>query len=98
MVFVWLIFRYLSQIKELKLTFQKTGKNLEIFCDSDWAGDKIDRQSFSGYVTLQAKGAVMKQQKAAVNYSVYSWSRVFLNVSCGEGNIAISELPERNFE
>lgn len=57
------ILRYLSQTKELKLSFQKTGKNIEIFCDSDWASDKIDRRSFSGYVVLLAGGAVSWSSK-----------------------------------
>lgn len=57
------ILRYLSQTKELKLTFQKTGKKLEIFCDSDWAGDRVDRRSFSGYVVLLAGGAVSWSSK-----------------------------------
>ncbi|XP_035231791.1 secreted RxLR effector protein 161-like, partial [Stegodyphus dumicola] len=65
------ILRYLKQTKELKLTFQKTGKNLEVFGDSDWAGDKIDRRSFSGYVVLLAGGAVSwsskKQQTTALS-------------------------------
>lgn len=57
------VLRYLKQTKEFKLTFQKTGRNLEVFCDSDWAGDKIDRRSFSGYVVLLAGGAVSWSSK-----------------------------------
>ncbi|MBK5649679.1 MAG: Ty1/Copia family ribonuclease HI, partial [Acinetobacter sp.] len=57
------ILRYLKQTKNLKLTFQKTGKNLEVYCDSDWASDKIDRRSFSGYVVLLAGGAVSWSSK-----------------------------------
>ncbi|XP_035217443.1 secreted RxLR effector protein 161-like [Stegodyphus dumicola] len=65
------IFRYLKQTKELKLPLQKTGKDLEVFCDSDWAGDKIGRRSFSGYAVLLAGGAVSwsskKQQTTALS-------------------------------
>lgn len=57
------ILRYLKQTQNLKLTFQKTGKSLEVFCDSDWANDKIDRRSFSGYVVLLAGGAVSWSSK-----------------------------------
>ena len=57
------ILRYLVQTKELKLTFQKTGKSLEMFCDSDWASDKVDRRSFSGYVVLLAGGAISWSSK-----------------------------------
>lgn len=52
------ILRYLKQTKSSKLTFQKTGKSLEVYSDSDWAGDRIDRRSFSGYVVKLAGGAV----------------------------------------
>ncbi|XP_035224872.1 secreted RxLR effector protein 161-like, partial [Stegodyphus dumicola] len=55
------ILRYLKQTKELKLTFQKTGKDLEVFCDSDWAGDKIDRRSFSGYVVLTSRWSCLME-------------------------------------
>jgi hypothetical protein len=57
------IFRYLKQTKDLKLTFQKIGKHLEVFCDSDWAGDKLDRRSFSGYIALLAGGTVSWSSK-----------------------------------
>ncbi|XP_054724441.1 nucleosome-remodeling factor subunit BPTF-like [Uloborus diversus] len=57
------LLRYLKQTKDLKLVFQKTGKNIEVFCDSDWANDKIDRRSFSGYVVLLAGGAVSWSSK-----------------------------------
>ncbi len=57
------ILRYLKQTKNLKLSFQRTGKNLEVFCDSDWANDKTDRRSFSGYVVLLAGGAVSWSSK-----------------------------------
>lgn len=57
------ILRYLKQTKNLKLTFEKTGKNLEVFCDSDWANDRTDRRSFSGYVILLAGGAISWSSK-----------------------------------
>lgn len=57
------ILRYLKQTKNTKLIFQKTGKSLEVFCDSDWASDKVDRRSFSGYVVLLAGGAVSWSSK-----------------------------------
>lgn len=54
---------YLAQTKGLKLTFQKTRKELEIFCDSDWASDKFDRRSFSCYNVLLVNGAVSWSSK-----------------------------------
>lgn len=57
------ILRYLVQTKKLNLTFQKIGKNIEIFCDFDWSGDKIDRSSFSDYVALLSDGGVLWNEK-----------------------------------
>lgn len=57
------ILRYLKQTKDTKLIFQQTGKGLQVFCDSDWASDKVDRRSFSGYVILLAGGAVSWSSK-----------------------------------
>lgn len=57
------ILRYLNQTKNLKLSYAKTGRSLEVFCDSDWAGDKMDRRSFSGYVILLAGAAVSWSSK-----------------------------------
>ncbi|KAE8736691.1 hypothetical protein FOCC_FOCC017854, partial [Frankliniella occidentalis] len=44
------VMRYLKGTKEVKLRYSKQGKPLEIFVDSDWAGDCRDRKSFSGLV------------------------------------------------
>ena len=51
--------RYCQGTAELKLTYRRSD-NLEVECytDSDYAGDKVDRKSTSGYVFTLAGGAI----------------------------------------
>ena len=43
--------RYLKDTKDYGLIFKKGGNNdLETFTDADWAGDKSDRKSTTGYL------------------------------------------------
>ena len=47
------VLRYVRQSLDLKLVFRRAGKNKEViegFTDADFAGDKIDRKSTTGYV------------------------------------------------
>ncbi|KAJ8885196.1 hypothetical protein PR048_011392, partial [Dryococelus australis] len=37
---------------------EKTGRQVKVFCDSDFANDKVDRKSCIGYVILLEGGAV----------------------------------------
>lgn len=50
--------RYLRGTTDLCLNYRKTGKPLQAYVDADWATDKMDRRSISGYVLLLAGGAV----------------------------------------
>lgn len=50
--------RYLKKTEDHVLTYRRTGKGVEVFCDADWANDKSDRKSYSGYVALLAGGAI----------------------------------------
>ncbi|XP_042904604.1 uncharacterized protein [Parasteatoda tepidariorum] len=52
------LFRYLKQAKHLCLTYRKTQKKLEVFSDTDWTADCIDRNPFSGYVVILGRAAV----------------------------------------
>ncbi|GAA0141429.1 transmembrane signal receptor [Lithospermum erythrorhizon] len=54
------ILRYLRGTTELGIYYQRGEENKELRCytDSDYAGDKDDRKSTSGYVFLLSSGAV----------------------------------------
>ncbi|KAJ8879530.1 hypothetical protein PR048_020138 [Dryococelus australis] len=52
------VFRYLRKISDLKLCYYKTDSQVKVFWDADFANDKVDPHSCSGYVILLAGRAV----------------------------------------
>ena len=52
------VLRYISDTKELGITFGDKDSGLQGFCDSDYAGDIDTGRSTTGYVFLQNGGAV----------------------------------------
>lgn len=46
------ILRYLQGSPMLRLSFKAGSLNLQAFCDSDWAGDPIDRRSTTGFAVF----------------------------------------------
>jgi len=55
------IFRYLRGTSQYRLEYQSDDKvtsGLQVFVDSDWAGDRVDRKSILGFVVMFEGGAV----------------------------------------
>lgn len=52
------ILRYIKGTKSYALVFRKAGTCVQAFCDADWASDRTDRKSFSGYVFTLAGAAI----------------------------------------
>ncbi|KXN81160.1 Copia protein [Leucoagaricus sp. SymC.cos] len=54
------IFHYLQETSDYKLTYRAEEGPDEpvVYSDSDWAGDRIDHKSITGYVTHLAGGAI----------------------------------------
>lgn len=71
------ILKYLYLTKNLKLTYKRNSKDeiLDCFVDADWAGDKVDRKSTTGYIIrlfgnviywkTRKQGSVTKSSTAA---------------------------------
>lgn len=57
------IMRYVRQTTDWSLTFKRNGRGVEVFGDADWANDKVDRRSFSGYVVMLAGTAISWSSK-----------------------------------
>ena len=60
------ILRYLSATKDRGITFDGGDLSIQGYSDSDWAGDKEDRKSTSGYVFMLNNGPIswaLKRQK-----------------------------------
>jgi hypothetical protein len=45
-----MVLRYLAGTLNYGLNIQKSGKNVKILTDAEWAGDTIDRKSYTGFV------------------------------------------------
>lgn len=59
------VFRYLSGTRSFKLTYGGDGTDSELigFTDADWASNRIDRRSISGYCYMIGGGAVTWSSK-----------------------------------
>ncbi|XP_043862632.1 secreted RxLR effector protein 161-like [Drosophila santomea] len=65
------ILRYLSSTVDVKLHYQQCGQSFCGYVDPDWAGDRLDRKSYTGYIYLLAGGPVSwrseKQRSVALS-------------------------------
>lgn len=52
------VLRYLKGTKSLSLRYCQEGSLLHGFADADWASDKCDRRSYTGFVFMLSGGAV----------------------------------------
>jgi hypothetical protein len=89
------ILQYLKGTKGYSLNYQKTGKPVQVYTDSDWANNKVDAKSISGYVFILAGAAICwrsKKQRCVATSSThaeyvamyecvteYEWLRDFLH-------------------
>jgi len=46
------IFHYLNGTKDYKLKYEKTGQPIKVYGDADWANDRNDSKSITGYVVI----------------------------------------------
>ena len=52
------LMRYLKHTRDYCLVYRKTGNQIKVFSDADFANNKSDRKSFSGLVILLASGPI----------------------------------------
>lgn len=94
------VMRYLKMAKS-RLRYHKTGKTLELFADTDWAGNIMNRKSYSGYVVILAGEAVTWSTRNKVPRHCQRWSQTWspcapitrLLISCvkvGAGEFTVS--------
>jgi len=78
------IFRYLHGTSHYKLEFQSndsTPSSLKAFVDSDWAGDRVDRKSISGFIVMLDQGAVSWGSKKQISVSLSTVEAEFVTAS-----------------
>jgi hypothetical protein len=102
------IFRYLQGTKNYGIGFEKC-KVAEFKCysDADWAGDKDDRKSTSGYLFLLAGGPISwgskKQNSVALSTSEAEYIALSLAIQEGKWiqgliNELFAEIMEKKFD
>ena len=78
------VFRYLRGTSHFKLNFQvddSITSSTEVYVDSDWAGDRTDRKSISGYVGLIDGGAVSWGSRKQTSVSLSTVEAEFIVAS-----------------
>jgi len=76
------VMRYLASTIDKKLKLSSTGKaKLECFVDADWAGDKADRKSTSGYVFRLGDGTVAWSSRKQTSVAMSSTEAEYIAAS-----------------
>ena len=69
------VFQYLKSTKNYALHYSKTGKAIQIYTDADWANNRLDAKSISGYCILLGGGVVSwrsRKQKCVASSSTHA--------------------------
>lgn len=75
------VLRYLAGTTDYGLMFEKTGKSIEAFADADWAGDIIDRKSYTGFVMKFGNCAVSWESRKQKTVALSSTEAEYLALS-----------------
>ena len=78
------IFRYLRGTSQYRLEYQsddKVASGLQVFVDLDWAGDRVDRKSISGFVVMFEGGTVSWRSKKQTSVALSTVEAEFIAAS-----------------
>ena len=78
------IFRYLQGTSQYRLEYQsddKEASRIQVFMDSDWAGDQVDKKSISGFVVMFKGGAVSWGSKKQTSIALSTVEAEFIAAS-----------------
>ena len=78
------VFRYLQGTSQYRLEYQSDDKvdiGLQVFVDSDWAGDRVDRKSILGFVVMFEGGAVSWGSKKQTSVALSTVEAEFIAAS-----------------
>jgi len=94
------VLRYLKGTADLKIHYQDNGKPLHCYVDADWANDSTDRKSYSGYVFLEAGGAISWESKkqSLVALSSTEAEYIALSTAAKEATYLKKLLHEMGFD
>ena len=78
------VLRYLKGTRSSKLTIKgQDCQRLTVFCDADWANDKVDRKSTSGYAIYLGKSPIAWKSKKQTCVSLSTMEAEFIALSEG---------------
>lgn len=87
------VLRYLKGTLNFRLIYVKSGKFLEGYADADFANDKIDRVSCTGYVFKFAGGAVAWESKKQPCVALSTTEAEYVSLSaCAKKGIVLSKI------
>ena len=78
------VFRYLRGTSQYSLQYKSNDEEesqFEIFVDADWAGDRVDRKSISGFVVMLEGGAISWGSKKQTSVSLSTVEAEFVAAS-----------------
>lgn len=76
------ILRFLCTTQDMQLRYNKTGKPIECFVDSDWGGDTSDRKSYTGYAVMLAGGVFSYECKKQTTIALSSTEAEYMALAC----------------
>ena len=94
------VLRYLKGTTHLKLCYSGRGSGvLSMHCDADWAGDRIERRSTTGYVSLLCGGAISWRSKLQTSIALSSTeAELYALVSATQETIWLRRLMKDMFQ
>jgi hypothetical protein len=77
------IARYIQGTKNFALQYKSDSNNFKLigYCDADWAGDKFDRKSTSGYIFFLSGGPISWNSKKQATVALSSTEAEYISIT-----------------
>jgi len=82
------VLRYLKGTSGLQLHYARSGMPVHCYVDADWAGDSIDRKSFSGWAFFMAGAAFSWESKKQSIIALSSTEAEYVALSTSAKEVA----------
>jgi hypothetical protein len=87
------VLRYLKGTLGYKIKFTKTGGGLEAFADADFAGDKVDRVSCTGFVVTLGGGPIAWESRKQNCVALSTTEAEYISLaSCAKKTVTLSKI------
>lgn len=75
------VLKYLQNTKHYCLTFKKSDVNMEGYVDADWAGNKSDRRSYTGFIFKFSESAISWESRKQRTIALSSTEAEYMAIS-----------------